>query len=196
MGESSTRYELRCALWALAAAFVLAGCASPVKTAYHAAEGTDFSRFRSYAWVTEDLMTGADPHAAGYISPLDDARLRKALETQLNNRGLRKVALEGADLAVAFSVTREQKVKSTVSADTQVYYRGSDGMYDYGGPGVTTETYIQGTLTIQLFDRATRQVVWAGWGSKRLSKQHEPPEVIRAVVENIMSKYPPPNERP
>lgn len=179
-------------VWAAAAAFTLVGCTSPIKTAYDAVDGTDFSQYHTYAWMTEDLMTGNDPLAAGYISPLDDERVRRAVETQLGLRGMQKVARDRADLILAFNVTRRQKVKTTVMADTNVYYAGTDGTYDYGGPGVTTDVYTEGTLTIQFFDHQTRKVVWAGWGSKRLSKKHEPPEVIQATVEHILLKYPPP----
>ena len=57
---------------------------------------------------------------------------------------------------------------------------------------MTTDVYTEGTLTFHFFDRETHEAVWAGWGSKRLSKKHEPPELIQAVVENILAKYPPP----
>lgn len=183
---------------ALAGALVavsLSGCASPIKTAYDAAPGTDFSKYKTYAFVTEDLMSQDDPLASSYISPLEDARARKIVEKALDGKGLQKVPLDRADLAIAFSVTREQKVETRMEAGrSSVYYPSYGGGYRYAGPGVYDVAYTEGTLTIQLFDRRTRQAIWAGWGSKRLTKGPEPPETLELAIEHIMMKYPPPTQ--
>ena len=97
-------------------------------------------------------MNEGNPHAAEYISPLEDDRVRRTIEAQLARRGMKTAPLGSADLAIAYGETRQQKVKSTVSADSQVYYRGTNGTYDYGGPGTYTDVYEEGTLTIQFFD--------------------------------------------
>jgi hypothetical protein len=179
----------------LGASFVLLvlACASPVKTAYEAAPDTDFSKYKTYAWLTDDLMSAEDPITAAYISPQDDARVRTAVAAVLDERGAKKAPAESADVIVAFSVTREKKTQERVDPGrSTVYYPGYSGRMGYHTNAVTVVNFIEGTLTIQFFDRETRQHIWSGWGSKRLSKKHETPEHLEQAVEQILSNYPPP----
>ena len=175
----------------LLAIALLVACASPIKTGYDIPEGADPSKYKSYAWVTADLMSANDPMAADYISPLDDARVRRTSEGVLNAKGYSKVAFDRADLAVAFTVLREEKLRQNMQPGARVYYPNSYGSA-YGGMAVTYDQYTEGTLSFHFFDRKTRQLVWKGFASKRLSKKHEPPELIDEIVEQILLKFPPP----
>lgn len=172
---------------------LLFACASPVRTAYEAAPGTDFSLYRTYAWATSDLMNAEDPLAASYISPQDDARVRTAVAAVLDERGAQKAPHDSADLIVGFTVTREPKTQQRVDPGrATVYYPDTSGRVGYSTPAVTEISYTEGTLAIQFFDRESRQLVWSGWGSKRLTKEHESPERLKQAVEQILMNYPPP----
>jgi hypothetical protein len=176
-----------------ASTVLLLACASPVKTAYEAAPDTDFSKYQTYAWLTDALMTTEDPIAAAYISPQDDARVRTAVAAVLDERGAQKAPAQSADVIVAFSVTREAKTKQRVDPGrSTVYYPGYSGQMGYHTNAVTEVHFVEGTLTIQFFDRESRQHIWSGWGSKHLSKQHESPEHLKQAVEQILRNYPPP----
>jgi hypothetical protein len=177
------------------AAVVLAACTSPIKTGYEAEPGTNFASYKTYAWVTNDLMSGDDPTASNYISPLDDARVRRVAEGQLSQKGLSKAPLASADIAMAFTVARDQKFRQNIDPGTRVYYPGAYGYgYGYGGMATTVEEYVEGRLVFHFFDRESKRLVWTGFASKRLGKDHEPPEVIEQIVEHILMKYPPPGQ--
>ena len=174
-------------------ALLVIACTSPVKTAYDSVPGTDFSKYHTYAWVTPNLMTGEDALAASYISAQDDGRVRTAVEAVLDERGIQKAPRDSADVILAFTVTRERRTQQRVEAGrSTVYYPSYGRGTAYSSPAVSEISFTEGTLTIQFFDRESQQLIWSGWGSKRLSKKHESPERLKQAVEQILRKYPPP----
>ena len=52
-------------------------------------------------------------------------------------------------------------------------------------PGVAGGEYIN--------DRATRQAVWVGWASKRLSKSDDSEEILGRAVSAILEEFPAPS---
>jgi len=188
-----SRIRLRTGLIGGFSALLAVACASPVRTAYDSAPGTDFSKYHTYAWVTPDSMTGEDPLAASYISPQDDDRVRTAVEAVLDERRFQKAPPDSADVILGFTVTREPKTQQRVEAGrSTVYYPSHSGRTTYSAPAVSEVSFTEGTLTLQFFDRESQQLIWSGWGSKRLSKNHESPERLKQAVEQILMKYPPP----
>ena len=50
-----------------------------------------------------------------------------------------------------------------------------------------TKQYTEGTLTVEFFDRRTKQAAWVGWASKRLSKSRANRE---EVIDQAVAKTP------
>lgn len=170
----------------------LLACSTPIKVGYNATPGVDFQKYKTYAWMTEDLMSANDPLASSYISPIDDARVRGVVDKELAPKGITGAPLDQADMVIAFTVTREQKTSAFVDPGVRVYYPSTVGPYTYGGMAVDVDQYTEGTLKFDIFDRKTHELIWTGFGSKRLTKNHEPPETIELAVQQIFTKYPPP----
>lgn len=184
------RFVLRLGLVGLLTA---ASCAMPIRTEHDSAPGVDFSRFESYAWISANPLIPAQVGVleARYVSPIDEQRIRAAVDSELAARGYHSVEQTQADLVVSFAIGREEKLSvDEVGGRDRVYYHG----YGYGdwyrGSAVQVRTYTEGTLVLEVFDRKSQQAVWVGWASKRLSPADERTEVIQRAIAKILVPFP------
>jgi hypothetical protein len=115
----------------------------------------DFSKYKTFMWVqppeTQD--------------PFMRERIMDAINSQLTVRGLCQVK-QGADLAIGANFATEEKQV------WETYYSGGGWGWDGGSGWSTTEekTYQVGTLTVDLFDGKSKQVVWQGIATDTLSR--------------------------
>jgi hypothetical protein len=176
------------------AAVFAAACASPIETAHDSDPGTDFARYQSYAWIQEGPLIGPQAGAgtSPYISPIDDQRIRGWVEGQLDAKGYRQAAsLEQADLVVSYAIGAEEKTRIREDPGrSTVYYGGYGRGTWYMGSTVSVQQYTEGTLRIEFWDRRSKQAVWVGWASKRLSKSDDSRETIGEAVRLILEPFP------
>ena len=182
---------LSCAFGCLALA-----CANPIRTSFDLDPSADFSQFRTFAWVGPAPLARAKQGtgAQSFVSALDDQRLRRAVDRDLQAKGYTLVQnADEADLAVAYSVGSEEKVRvhqTPTSITTHPFPR----RYRYGGwytgSSVSVQQYTQGTLSIEVYDQKTEQAVWVGWASKRLSRSDDSQRLINEAVSKILVKFP------
>lgn len=175
------------------AVYLVVACASPIETAHDLDPEADFTGYASYAWIKDGPLIGPSTGAGGpaYISPIDDQRIRAAVEAELAAKGYRNVAsLEQADLVVSYAIGKEQKTQIREDPGSRVYYPG----YGYGdwyrGSTVSVHQYTEGTLTIEFWDRRSQQAVWVGWASKRLSRYDDSKETIGEAVTLTLEPFP------
>ena len=172
----------------------IAACASPIRTEHDFAPGIDFSRFATYAWISSDPLIPARAGVieARYVSPIDEQRVRAAVDSELAAKGYRSAELAQADLVVSFAVGRQEKLHiEEIGGRDRVYTHGYGHGSWYRGSSVRTQTYTEGTLALEFFDHASKQAVWVGWASKRLSPADEKNEVIRQAIAMILAPFPP-----
>ena len=171
---------------------VLAACASPIHTSHDSDPEADFGRYRTWAWISQEPLIGPTPGVgSAYVSPIDDKRIRRAVESQLAAKGYRSTSLEEADLVVSFTIGAEQKVKvDETPGMSTVYTRGYGHGSWYQSSPVNVRTYTEGTLALQFFERESREGVWVGWASKRLSSQDDSEEVLNRAVTLILEPFP------
>ena len=171
--------------------FLLGSCSSvTVSSDYE--KGTDFSNYKTYAFYKK----GIDKVD---ISDLDKRRILRAIEAELNAKGM--IKSDNPDLLVnIFTKSREK-----IDVYNNAYYGWYPWYYGYGygfgafGPGmgfgytnVTTST--EGTLFIDLIDAHKKELAWQGIGTGILSyhKDLEKKEArIKEFVQKIMMEYPP-----
>ena len=61
-----------------------------------------------------------------------------------------------------------------------------------GNTSVTTYSYRDGSLTIEMVDTKTTKMVWQGIGNKEIDKVSKDPDAaIKAAVNKILSGFPP-----
>jgi len=182
------------AVCALGCALVLSACASPMRIEHDSDPTADFARYRSFAWISEDPVMGPSPGVTRgeYISAIDEQRIRSAVEADLLAKGYRRAeSIDTADLVVSFMVGSQQKVRvQSTPGRSSTYYSAYGGGSWYGGSTVRTSTYLEGTLVLEFYDRATHHAVWVGWASKRLSKTDDSEETLRRAVTAILEEFP------
>ena len=173
-----------------ALALALGACASSLETGHEANPAADFSRYATFAWAAPP---GPPPAPAGAqpARRADDGRIRAAIEAELAARGYRPAPAESADLLVSYAVgTQRKEVEQQVAGRTTVITPGSTSRDWERSAPVRTTTSTEGTLSIELADRAKGETVWVGWASKRLTSLDEPDPLIRRAVDEILAQLP------
>ena len=152
----------------------------------------DFARFHSYAFAPRPKQDTPDI--------LDNSLVRKRLEgmfrAHLAAHGLAPAAPDAADLVVRYWVTSEQKTEvSAVPASPFMY---GPAPYGYGYPGpywggrwgsmyddVIVRDYTEGTLVLDLVDRAKDELVWRAYVIGTL---HRDRETVYQLVDEALAR--------
>ena len=145
--------------------------------------GTDFSKYRTYQWVTIG--------PSGAPDEILDAQIKQSIDSQLSARGLTKAAGDKADLLVRYQVT--------VDKERQWNAYGSGG--PWGGPwsGIatgtaTSSTFDVGTLVLDMYDPAAKQLVWTGHATKTTNPSKDPrinQKNIDKAMQKLLKDFPP-----
>jgi hypothetical protein len=146
--------------------------------------GTDFTKYRTYRWVTI-------PNAR-YPNQIVDAQIKAAIDTQLASKGLTKTEEEKADLYVGY--------QASVSQETEwnAYSMGGGprwGGWGMGGMATATSTKISvGTLELDMYDPTIKQLVWTGKATKTLdggNNQEKKQKNLNNAMKKLLKNFPP-----
>ena len=169
----------------------LAGCATGMQIyADHDARQV-FTAYRSYAWIRDEPLI----RAAGSdytVSPLNRRRVVEAVEAELDAKGFTKATNRAnADFVLAYTIGARNMIEA--NSYPEPYNGGWGWGHQYFGSGINVQTYVQGTLAIDIFDRRSRQPVWHGWAQKRITDddRKNAEERIHAAVKAILKSFPP-----
>ncbi|MCU0449349.1 MAG: DUF4136 domain-containing protein [Bernardetiaceae bacterium] len=174
-------------------AWLLSGCASVMVDFDRA---TNFSQYKTYAWVPPDLQTGHNPL---YHSDLVNRNIKSQIEAELAKRGLVRND-RSPDCYIGFHIYVEKKTEQ-VSNPPAVYpggyYRGwryypwgySNWPYQWN-TGFRTIRYDDGTLIIDLVDAASKNLIWRGSAESEVSTPGQISNQAIKGVEAIMRKFP------
>ena len=146
---------------------------------YNFMPGTDFSKYHTYKWVS--IEGGAHPNQ------IVDAQIKQAVDTQLASKGLTKTAGDTADLYVGYQIAVDQ--------EKQWNAYGMGGGIRWGGLATATSSTISvGTLVLDLYDPATKQLVWTGTATRTLdpsSNQEKNQRNLDKAMQKLLKNYPP-----
>jgi len=185
-------------LAAVALLAAVTACSSGISTTQDFKPDFSFAQVQTWNWMPEPPRTGAaDPRAD---NDFVRGRIRTSIEAEMEDKGFQKVDGD-ADLLVGFHLALDEGVDYQA---LNTYYGGGWGYgmyrYPYGGVGMSSTTvqerrYTVGTLIIDVFDVASRELVWRGSGEGRL-KDPTPDPVERQrrtddAVWEIMKPFPP-----
>ena len=153
----------------------------------------DFTRLRSYAWLDEQSGVEGD---RSDVTSLLDRRVRRAVDAEMQRKGLSAVDRGQADVLVAYHLGVETKLDvNTINSG----YGG--GPYGYRG-GVYSHTtvteYQEGTLLIDVVEPKAKQLIWRGSGQARIWKSTTPAEREKRIdqaVGEILKSFPPRPEK-
>ncbi|HWO01326.1 MAG TPA: DUF4136 domain-containing protein, partial [Blastocatellia bacterium] len=149
--------------------FLTAGTAFALKVNVDYDKGTDFSKYKTYAF------------AEGTPTPqtLTNQRIERAIEAQLAARGLTKVE-SGADLTVVYhcAVTQHTQLNTTSLGGWgwgPGWRRGwgwGGGWRGLGGNAITQVEQIPvGTLIVDIGDSTNKRYIWRGTASNTISSK-------------------------
>lgn len=178
------------ALLFAAAALLAAGCASRPVIRAHAAPGADVATYGTYGFFDK---LGTDDSS---YSSLLSQYLKTATSREMEARGYRYAAT-GADLVLNFHLGEKNKLESRPGPNFGLSFgRGWGWRSGYAwGVGINDadlRTTTEGTLTIDVVDRAKNELVWAGSAVAEVTSKtlDDPRGAIDRTVPLIFAKYP------
>ena len=134
-----------------------------------------FGTYKTYGWV------------AGTPAPdqLNEQQLHAGVDARLAARGLKEVSAD-PDVVVSTHVTTKEE---------QSYIATGFGMGPWGFGGglgpATVETYVEGTLIVDLYDAKTKKMVWRGVATATASdKPSKNAEKMYKALDKMFEKYP------
>jgi len=141
--------------------------------------GTDFSKYHTYKWVT--IEGGAHPNQ------IVDAEIKQAVDAQLATKGLTKTDADTADLDVGY--------QTAVNQQKQWNAYGMGGGLRWGGMGTATSSTINvGTIVLDMYDPAKKQLVWTGRATKSMdpsSNQEKNEKNLDKAMAKLLKNFPP-----
>ena len=176
------RSNWRFAPMVMVTALALVGCAASGPTIRSDVDPrADFSSFRTFGFYPITAPAGYSGFIARY--------LEEAISREMIARGYTRA--EAADLMINFHIQARDAVEVTQTPAT--YYGWRTG-YRWGAVPYETNVrqYTEGTLNVDLVDRARGQLVWAGVAVGRVKQKSldDPQPAINAVIAQIFERYP------
>jgi len=170
---------------------LVAVCGFAQDVRYNFDSSADFSKLRTYKWVQIKGQQAMDN--------LTDQAVKSAIEAELAKKGLVKTDAENADLWIAYQVTLTQE-KEFDSYSSDFGYGAGWGRGWYGGgmgstmSTTSTSTIHVGELGFDMYDPATKKLVWRGAATKTLDAKAKPEKRqknIGKAVQKMLKNYPP-----
>lgn len=168
-----------------------AGC-STVQVSQDYDTGMNFSQLHYFTWKSTEIKSSADIRIN---NPLLQKRIIKAIEQSLSERGYLADDLQ-ADFLVDYDLSISTRIES--SPFTTSFGYGYGAYRNYGGVGVITSPEINqydvGMLVIDIYNKATNELVWRGIGSERVTTHSTPDQTtntVQRMVRAILDQFPP-----
>lgn len=173
--RQQTSISLAALVMALFACSVVA--AQEVRT--NSMPGTDFTKYHTYRWVS--IQGGQHPNQ------IANQEIMQAVDSQLAAKGLTKSDSDKADLYVGYQIA--------VNQEKQWNAYGMGGGVRWGGMGsATSSTISNGTLVLDMYDPATKQLVWTGTATKTLDpsgNQQKNEKNLNKAMAKLLKNFPP-----
>jgi hypothetical protein len=140
--------------------------------------GTDFSKYHTYKWI--NIEGGAHPNQ------IVDAEIKQAVDAQLTTKNLTKTDDEKADLYVGYQIAVDQ--------EKQWNAYGMGGRWGGGMASATQSTLNIGTLVLDMYEPATKNLVWTGTATKTIDpsgNQEKNQKNLSKSMAKLLKNYPP-----
>lgn len=154
----------------------------------------DFSKYKSYRWEKHPQSMDIDEITMN--------QLGESLDRELAKKGLTKTAAPTADLVIVYQLAvKSEKELTTYSSgfSTGPYWGG--GWYGGGGTSYTStsvNTIQIGSLDLDVYDPATKTLIWRGVAAKTLDTGAKPGKRQRNIdkaTAKLLKNFPPPMKK-
>lgn len=161
---------------------ILASCSTIRVVKNEPAENFALSNYRTFAFSDVE-STGDIPQSGFYRSQVD--ALKKAIETQLTAKGLRKVdAQPDLMLNIGIAVDEKTQTRQTDIRTDPPFYIGQR-RYSWRTREVEVGKYRQGTIDVHLIDAKRNEMVWRGMVEGMVPNK---PEKLQKQIDESMAK--------
>lgn len=183
------------------AVLALSACSTTPRVRHDADANANLGNYRSYVWEEPEVAATAGGQA--FKNPINEQRLRDAVQAQLAARGL-QLAADGVmpDSYVTIAVGTRQTLEPDDRFPVRVgfgfgtwrpgfgssIYMSNDGLYNYR----------EGRISIDFYDATTRKPLWHATVEQDLSylTGDNAQKRINAVVAAMFAKFPAPTINP
>lgn len=174
----------------LAAALLLASCATHpvIRTDFDSA--ANFHAYRTYSWLPVEVPRG--------MNPIMFRRVQGAIDQALMARGYQQAT--PGDFSIGFTIAEKDRV--------EVYDQGYYGGWGWGGYGwgwggwgypwgwggfspIDIENVTEHSLIIDIYDTRTRQAVWHGVARKDAYTRDADYARMNETVTAVLANFPP-----
>jgi hypothetical protein len=171
------------------ALLILVACSSGPRIITNSDPGADWTQYRTF----------------GFFEPLgtDRNNARSLISTQLIASTTREMEMAGytrtqtnPDLLINFVVSTRETLQTRPSSGASIHHgRGRYGTWSGWSVGTSTTEVVQrteGTLAVDIVDRARNTLVWEGAASKRVtnSTRENQAKVLDTAIADIFARFP------
>jgi len=173
-------------VWVLSIVLLPPAQAVAQKVTINYDKATNFSKFKTYAWVQG--TPGFDPALDAYI--------KKSINDMLQHIGMTETNVAAADLVVTYhaAVSTDLSVGTaldpTFAASGGVAMAGHSIWETAGGAAATHVN--KGGLAFEMLDRAANRLAWSGTAKHTISDKHsERWDQIQKAMDKLFRNFPP-----
>jgi hypothetical protein len=176
----------------------MAGCATnSAKVNFDQNTDIDTKNYKTFAWLTKGKIMAP----AVDFNPVMKERVNDSIEQAFIDKGYQLIDdSEQADFTISYTVGNRDKIKvNSYPATYNTGFGWGRGYYGargyYGSMSMGTETsvrqYTEGKLAIDIYDVKTRQPVWHGWATKRLTSEDKqsPSNSLNEIVIQVVNQF-------
>jgi len=171
----------------------LASSAFAQDVSYNFDSKVEFAKYKTYRWEKHPQSMDIDQ--------LTMNQLGATMDVEFAKKGLTKTENGAADLVVVYQIAvKNEKELTTYSSgfSTGPYWGG--GWYGGGGGYSTTSvnTLTIGTVGLDIYDPATKQLIWRGIATKTLDVNAKPDKRQKNMtkgVAKLLKNFPPPMKK-
>jgi Domain of unknown function (DUF4136) len=168
---------------------LLASCASKPKIQSDYDHTIDFSQYKTYNYFTP--MGIENPNYSSIYGSI----FRSAISREMESRGYK--LSDNPDLMINVSGRLQDKTKVTTTSDPYMgggyygYRRGSYGAWGGYGYGTSTHVsnYTEGTVNVDMVDRAAKRMVWEGVAVGRVNEKKSNDETRAGIYSGIQEMF-------
>ena len=155
----------------------------------------DFSQYKTFDWVENEqipIVSDNPSLAEQFDLEEEDRKIRAQIEGHLKKKGYQKVTDGEPDFLVSYYAVGRTDMSSSQRDSAAL---PANVPYGHWRPFYTSSQDYRlkrkGTLTVDLVDQETNQLVWRGSATQTYSKPEEGPKKAKKAIDKMFKKFPP-----